>query len=162
MAATMNIETVTDNKKRYLPLLLLGDEQESMIDRYLERGEMFVMTDSTQRPVAVAVVTREGPGIAELKNIAVACDCRHRGLGRRIIAHIAARYAPECHTLQAGTGDSPGNLAFYQKCGFRRSHIVRGFFRDHYDHEIIEDGKLLVDMIYLKLDLHTANKAAFR
>lgn len=30
-------------KKQYLELLLLGDEQESMIDRYLEWGEMFVM-----------------------------------------------------------------------------------------------------------------------
>ena len=39
----MNIFEVKDNKKRYLPLLLLGDEQEDMIDRYLERGTMYAL-----------------------------------------------------------------------------------------------------------------------
>ena len=34
---------ITENKKRFLNLLLLADEQESMIDRYLERGEMLVL-----------------------------------------------------------------------------------------------------------------------
>lgn len=34
----MNFKQITGNKKRYLDLLLLADEQESMIDRYLERG----------------------------------------------------------------------------------------------------------------------------
>ena len=158
----MNIEAITDNKKRCQPLLFRGDEQGAIIDRYLERGGMFVMTDNAWRPVAEAVVTREESGIAELKDIAVACGCRHRCLDRQMTAHIAARYAPNCHTLPAGTGDSPDNLAFYRKCGVRRSHIVRGFFRARYDHEIIEDGKLPVGVIYLKLDLHTADKASFR
>lgn len=158
----MNIETISDNKKRCQPQLFLGDEQGAIINRYLKRDGMFVMTDSAWRPVAVAVVTREGSGIAELKDIAAACSCRHRRLGRRMTAHIAARYAPECHTLPAGTGDSPDNLAFYRKCGVRRSHIVHGFFRARYDHEITKDGKLPVGMIYLKLDLHTADKASFR
>ena len=31
----MRIETITENKKQFLDLLLLADEQESMIDRYL-------------------------------------------------------------------------------------------------------------------------------
>ena len=46
----VRIIPVMNNKKRYLPLLLLGDEQESMIDRYLERGEMYVMQDSCSSP----------------------------------------------------------------------------------------------------------------
>ena len=37
---------ITQRKKQYLPLLLLADEQESMIDRYLERGEMFALEDN--------------------------------------------------------------------------------------------------------------------
>ena len=41
----MNVEQVTEDKKRYLPLLLLADEQENMIDRYLDRGAMFVLDD---------------------------------------------------------------------------------------------------------------------
>jgi hypothetical protein len=34
----MNIIQLTENKKQYLNLLLLADEQESMIGRYLEHG----------------------------------------------------------------------------------------------------------------------------
>ena len=34
----MNIREIHENKKQFLPLLLSADEQEDMIDRYLERG----------------------------------------------------------------------------------------------------------------------------
>ena len=39
----MEIKKVISDKKEFLELLLLADEQESMIDRYLERGDMFVL-----------------------------------------------------------------------------------------------------------------------
>lgn len=51
-----------------MELLLLADEQESMIDRYAERGDMFVLYDNGLK--ACCVVTREGEGIYEIKNIA--------------------------------------------------------------------------------------------
>ena len=35
----MKIDRIHTGKKRFLELLLMADEQESMIDRYLERGE---------------------------------------------------------------------------------------------------------------------------
>lgn len=41
----MTIRKVTEHKKRFLDLLLLADEQESMIDRYLERGVLYVLED---------------------------------------------------------------------------------------------------------------------
>ena len=41
----MKITEVKDNKKQYLPLLLLADEQVNMIDRYLEKGTMYVLED---------------------------------------------------------------------------------------------------------------------
>ena len=54
----MEIKLVTSDKKEFLELLLLADEQESMIDRYLERGDMFVLYDNGLK--ALCVVTREG------------------------------------------------------------------------------------------------------
>ena len=55
----MNIREIHENKKQFLPLLLLADEQEDMIDRYLERGTMYVRRDSgAQEP-------RRGTGGAE-------------------------------------------------------------------------------------------------
>ena len=74
----MVIKKVEKDKKRYLDLLLLADEQEDMIDRYLERGIMYVLEDDGVK--AECVVTDEGDGILELKNIAVAPDFQGRGL----------------------------------------------------------------------------------
>ena len=37
------ISEVFDDKRRYMSLLLIGDEQESMIDKYIDRGRLFVM-----------------------------------------------------------------------------------------------------------------------
>ena len=42
----MAIIEVTENKKQYLDLLLLADEQEDMIDRYLDKGRMYVLDDN--------------------------------------------------------------------------------------------------------------------
>ena len=143
----MKIVKVTENKKQYLELLLLADEQEDMIDRYLERSEMFVLLDGGVK--AECVVTRESPGVYELKNIAVRPEAQRRGYGKALIAYVFSQY-PDCQTMLVGTGDVPGTLGFYKKCGFVESHRVKNFFTDHYDHPMVEDGVQLVDMVYLK------------
>lgn len=148
----MNIFQVKTNKKRYLSLLLLGDEQESMIDRYLERGIMYVLEEDSQVR-AVCVVTDEGAGVLELKNLAVDPTYQHRGYGRRMVEFLAERYRGRYDRLLAGTGDTPLTNPFYERCGFVRSHIVPGFFTLHFDHPIFEGGIQLVDMIYLSMDL---------
>jgi ribosomal protein S18 acetylase RimI-like enzyme len=56
----------------------------------------------------------------------------------------------DCNTMLVGTGDVPSALSFYQKCGFAESHRIKNFFMDNYDHPMFEDGKQLVDMVYLK------------
>ena len=42
----MKIREVDKNKKQFISLLLLADEQESMVDRYLEKGTMYVLEDN--------------------------------------------------------------------------------------------------------------------
>lgn len=148
----MNIFQVKDNKKQYLPLLLLGDEQEDMIDRYLERGAMYALEDSGAVR-AVCVVTDEGDGTLELKNLAVAPDCQRRGCGRRMVEFLCEHYQGRYARLLVGTGDSPLTLPFYEACGFRRSHVVPNFFTGNYDHPIFEGGVQLIDMIYLSKTL---------
>ena len=41
----LKIHEIKENKKQFLPLLLLADEQEDMIDRYLNKGTMYVLDD---------------------------------------------------------------------------------------------------------------------
>ena len=148
----MEIIKINERKKRYLPLLLLGDEQESMIDRYLEAGELYVLREG-ETPLAVCVVTRPAPDTAEIKNLAVDPRFQRRGLGRRMVDFVAAAYAERCSRLLVGTGDSPLTVPFYRSCGFRESHRVANFFTDHYDHPIFEGGRPLVDMVYFQMEL---------
>lgn len=119
------IINITENRKKYLELLLLGDEQEEMIDRYLERGDMYVL--KTPLGMALCVVTDEGDGVLELKNIAVEPACQKKGYGRRLIHFICRKYKNQFHTLRAGTGDSPLTVPFYEHCGFKRGSVIPHF-----------------------------------
>lgn len=147
----MKITEVTEAKKRYLNLLLVGDEQEDMIDRYLERGDLYVLEDDGVK--AVCVVTDEGEGVLEIKNISVNPACQRKGYGRILIDYVAEAYRGRFACLQAGTGDSPLTVPFYERCGFVRSHSIPNFFIDHYDHPIFEEGVQLVDMVYFRRPL---------
>ena len=63
----MKFKEVKTNKKQYLYLLLLADEQEDMIDRYIEKGIMYILDDNGIK--CECVVTDGGNGILEIKNI---------------------------------------------------------------------------------------------
>ena len=145
----MEIRRVERDRKQYLALLLLADEQEDMVDRYLERGTMYVLEDGGA-VLAECVVTDEGGGVLELRNLAVEPAFQGRGCGRRLVEFLAETYAGAYRVLQVGTGDSPATVPFYQRCGFVRHHRVENFFTDHYDHPIIEGGVRLRDMVYLR------------
>ena len=144
----MEIRKVETDKKRYLDLLLLADEQENMVDRYLERGTMYVLEDDGVK--AECVVTDEGNDILELKNVAVEPAAQGKGYGKAIVDFLVRTYTGQYAVLQVGTGDSPSTIPFYEFCGFRRHHLVKNFFTDHYDHPIYECGVQLVDMVYLQ------------
>lgn len=144
----MVIRQIYSHKKAYLDLLLLGDEQEDMIDRYLDQGEMFVL-ETDGAAAAECVVTQVGEGIYEIKNIAVSPLYQRKGLGTDLVDFVARRY-PDCAALWVGTGESPVTLGFYHALGFREFRRVKDFFLQNYDHPIFEGGVQLKDMVYLK------------
>lgn len=147
----MKFLKIENNKKRYIDLLLLGDEDEKMIDKYLERGEMYILDDNGIK--AECVVTNEGNKILEIKNIAVSPKFQKQGYGKKLIEFITEKYSENFSVIQAGTGDSPLTIPFYEKCGFKKSHIVKNFFIDNYKNPIYEEGVQLIDMIYLQKNL---------
>ena len=73
--------------------------------------------------------------------------------GKAMVDFLIRTYKGQYAVLQVGTGDSPATIPFYEACGFRRHHVVRNFFTDHYDHPIYECGVKLVDMVYLQREL---------
>ncbi len=144
----MRIENITENKKQYLDLLLLADEQEDMIDKYLECGDMFALYEDDLKTVCVvAEIDKE---TCELKNIATYKEFQGKGYASSLIRYVLDYYKDKYKTILVGTGDIPKILSFYERCGFERSHVIKNFFTDNYDHPMYEDGVQLVDMVYLK------------
>lgn len=147
----LNITEVKENKKKYLDLLLLADEQEDMIDRYLSKGTMYILEDHGVK--GECVVLDAGNHTLEIKNIAVAPAFHGKGYGKAMIEFLAKYYQGKYTTLLVGTGESPLTIPFYERCGFTRSHRIPDFFRKNYDHPIFECGVQLTDMIYLRKEI---------
>ncbi|HBG25336.1 MAG TPA: GNAT family N-acetyltransferase [Rikenellaceae bacterium] len=147
----VRIEKNNENKKHFLDLLLLADEQESMIDKYLPSGDLFALYDNELK--SVCVVVQVDSETCELKNIATYQKYQGKGYGRALISFISDYYKNEYKTMLVGTGETPAILSFYESCGFVKSYRVKNFFTDNYDHPIFEGDIQLVDMIYLKKDL---------
>ena len=151
------IEEIKAEKSNFMDLLLIGDEQEEMIVKYLDRGRLFVLKNN-ETVCAAIVVTDEGDFSLELKNIAVYSEFQRQGLGRIMIDYIERKFSGAFLRLTAGTGDSPLTVPFYEKCGFKRSGIIKNFFIDNYDHPIIEAGVQLCDMICFEKELSSDGK----
>ena len=112
---------------------------------------MFVLEDVGIR--AECVATDEGNGVLELKTLAVEPAFQGKGYGKAMADFLVQTYKEQYTVPQVGTGDSPSTIPFYEACGFRRHHLVKNFFTDHYDHPIYECGMRLVDMVYLQRKL---------
>jgi len=146
------VKIIKNNKKDFLDLLLLADESEVMIDKYLERGELFALYDNNDLK-SVCVVTRESDDTCELKNIATYEKWHGKGYGSKLLSCIFSHYKGKYATMLVGTGDVPKAVRFYERNGFEVSHRIKNFFTDNYDHPMYEDGVQLVDMVYLKRKL---------
>lgn len=130
-----------------MPLLLIGDEQQDMVERYLDGSRLFVgFVDG--HPSACCAVTMEADDVVEIKNLAVVSELRRKGLGRTMLESVEAMFPGV--TLRLGTGETPSTLRFYHRCGYRYSHRIPDFFTLNYDNPIIEEGVRLRDMIYLE------------
>ncbi len=144
----MKIYEITENKKQHMDLLLLADEQEDMIDRYIQKGRVYVLDDDGVKSQIVVVELNENQ--LEVKNLATDPEFQGRGYGKKLLEYVSRLHEGSGKELLVGTGDSPLTVPFYEKCGFLRSHIVENFFTYNYDHPIFEDGIQLVHMVYLK------------
>ncbi len=144
------IYKITD-KLQYKDLLLLADEQWEMVEKYLQNSTMYILDDNGVK--GEITVLDLGNGVLEIKNLAILAPYQHCGYGQRLVEYVCQKYKDSFLQIQVGTGDSPLTLPFYEKCGFKKSHIIKNFFTNNYDHPIIENGKLLTDMIILTKNL---------
>ena len=146
MLPTFTIRKVEYDKRDFMDLLLIGDESEDMIMRYLDRGSLYV-SSIDNKDVAVIVTVENNDGSVEIKNLAVAAAYRRKGIGRKMLEYVEKVYPDRKIIL--GTGETPSTLRFYRSCGYLYSHRIPNFFTDNYPNPIVEEGVTIRDMIYL-------------
>ncbi len=146
----MVVKKIIENKDDFINLLLIGDEQENMIKKYLYKGDLFALYDNDLK--TASVVTKEDHETFEIKNLATYEKYQGKGYGSYMLKFIIDNYRHKCKKLILGTGDNNKIISYYNKFGFTYSHTIKNFFIDNYNHKMYEDGKQLIDMIYLKYD----------
>ncbi|MEY9865694.1 ribosomal protein S18 acetylase RimI-like enzyme [Peribacillus sp. B2I2] len=146
----MEIRELLREESPPMHLLLLADPSRKLVEAYLGSGTCFV-AEMDKRMIGVYVLLQKGPELIEIMNIAV--DERHhgKGIGKQLIGHAISHAREQGYkTIEIGTGNSGiGQLALYQKCGFRITGIDRDFFNINYTEAIYENGIQCQDMIRL-------------
>ncbi|ENX44215.1 GNAT family N-acetyltransferase [Acinetobacter sp. NIPH 2100] len=135
------------------PMLLVADPSWVEIETYLFNAKLFVMLNA-QAQIIAQLCLLETDDQAEIKNLTVAESYQGQGLAKALIQH-AIEYAKQLnlHHLWVKTGNSSlDQLALYQKCGFRLSHIERDVFKD-YPEPIYENGIACLDQVVLGIVL---------
>lgn len=150
----MEIRKLAVQEQPPMDLLLLADPSVRLVRDYLQRGQCYVaILENSIVGVYVLIPTR--PDTIELVNVAVDEAHHGKGIGKKLVLHsIDVAKSLGYKTIEVGTGNSSvGQLALYQKCGFRMNWIDRDFFLRHYEEEIYENGIQVVDMVRLSQDI---------
>lgn len=151
-----NIQVRSLRSEEHFPmsLLLLADPSKEVVESYIHRGKCFV-AESNGETIGVYVLIDTRPHTTEIVNVAVIEHEHGKGIGKLLICHaIDTAYSRGYKTIEIGTGNSSmGQLALYQKCGFRIVGVDRDFFMLHYSEPIYENGIHCRDMIRLSMQL---------
>lgn len=145
----MEIREVNSNKEDFMEILLIGDEEVSMINKYLEQSTIFALYDNDIL-TSICAVTEIDSETVEIKNLATYPQYRNKGYASKLLNFVFDRYKKDFKAVILGTGENETTLNFYKKRGFVQTRRIKNFFTDNYSNPIFENGKQLVDMIYLK------------
>jgi ribosomal protein S18 acetylase RimI-like enzyme len=136
-----------------MPLLLLADDSESQVRSYYQHGELFAVCGDDGIVIGITLAIPTAGGGVEVKAVAVAPALHGRGVGQRMMKMVLAELrAAGVRQVTVGTSSSGiGQLAFYQKAGFRLWKIERDFFSPAlgYPEGTTENGILLRDLVWM-------------
>jgi GNAT superfamily N-acetyltransferase len=139
-------------RERWVALLELADEPVPL-RRYAQQGVLYGVEDEDHTPIAAVLVVDLADDVAELRAVAVAEPHQGRGIGTWIVTEVCDRVrARGARRVVVGTASSGiRQLAFYQRLGFRLSHIDRDFFTRErgYPADGYENGIPVRDMVWM-------------
>ena len=140
----------------WVPLLELADEPVPLA-AYLHDGDLYGVNDENGAPLAAVLVITTGAEEAELRAVAVAESEQGKGLGSEVVGLVFDRLRTNgVRRVIVGTASSGvRQLAFYQRLGFRLTHIEPDFFTTDkgYPAGLEENGIPIRDMVWMTRDL---------
>lgn len=146
-------------RERFLPLLLLADESEQQVRSYMHRGNLYVYSHGRDASAVAGIILAIAAGetIVELKAVAIEPGSQGQGIGKQMLAAVLNELrASGVNRVVVGTANAAiGQLAYYQKAGFRLRRIERDFFSPErgYPPMMVENGIRLRDMVWMELVL---------
>lgn len=150
----MKIRKLNTGESVPFDLLLEADPSRKIVEEYIRRADCYIAEDSNT-VVGVYVLLPTSPDTVELVNLSVLESEQGKGLGKKLILHaIQIAKNRKFQRIEIGTGNSSiGQLALYQKCGFRIVGVDIDYFSKNYPEKIYENGIQCRDMIRLSKDL---------
>jgi ribosomal protein S18 acetylase RimI-like enzyme len=144
-------------RERFLPLLLLADESLEQVRSYMQRGDLFAFVESGGDAVGIVLTIPEADDSVELKAVAVDAARQNLGIGRRMLAAVLEELRRRgVRRAVVGTANAGiGQLAYYQKAGFRLLRIERDFFSPARGYPAVmeDNGIRLRDRVWMDLEL---------
>jgi ribosomal protein S18 acetylase RimI-like enzyme len=141
----------------YLPLLFLADDSEPEVRDYYQKGDLYALDDEAGAPVGMVLAIPADDGSVELKAVAVVEQRHGQGVGSRMLRAVLDDLRGRgVRRVVVGTSSSGvGQLAYYQKAGFRLLSVERDFFSPArgYPEGLTENGIPLRDMVWMDQDL---------
>jgi ribosomal protein S18 acetylase RimI-like enzyme len=144
-------------REHFLPLLLLADESLEQVRSYMHSGELYAFIGADDVPVGIVLTIPTEQNSVELKAVAVDPTQQNRGIGRRMLAAVIEELPRRgVRRVIVGTANAGiGQLAYYQKAGFRLLRIERDFFSPARGYPAVmeDNGIRLRDMVWMDLEL---------
>lgn len=140
------------DRERCMELLLLADASEQQVRAYFNLGELYAYLDGNQLLGVVLAIPQDAHTM-ELKAIAIDPPRQSQGLGRQLLnAVLDDLRARGVKRVLVGTANGAiGQLAYYQKAGFRLLRIERDYFGADrgYPPDMTDNGIALQDMVWM-------------
>ena len=153
----MDVALFADDRRALQALFELADDSPTQVAAYRDAGEVLVARDRGVLVGHLQLVTTDQPDVLELKSMAVVPARQGTGVGRALVTagieRVRARGARRLVVSTATAGI--GQLRFYQRLGFRMTHIVPDVFvpANGYPPDLVEDGIPVRDQVWLALEV---------
>jgi ribosomal protein S18 acetylase RimI-like enzyme len=150
---TLRVVPAGSERDAYLPLFQLADDSADQVLSYYQTGTLFALDAPDGRPVGIVLAIDDPDGSVELKAVAIDESLHGRGLGTHMLLAVLDQLrARGIKRVAVGTSSSSvGQLAYYQKAGFRLARIERDFFSPErgYPDGLVENGIPVRDMVWM-------------